>query len=52
MYLSFKIVPRLISSNRVTIPKEVIDNLNAREGDYLEIEVIRLVKGPAMEVIR
>lgn len=50
--MSFKIVPRLISNNRVTIPKEIIEELNAREGDYLEIEVIRLFKGPSREVIR
>lgn len=42
--MEFLIFPRIISNNRVTIPKDVVEKINAQEGDYLKVEIKEVIK--------
>ena len=38
------VTKQIISCNRVTIPAGILRDLEAKEGDYLELEIKRVIK--------
>ena len=37
-------ISKVIESNRVTIPKHIVEILDLHKGDYIEVRIVRVVK--------